>query len=107
MKIKEYFKVVLILPGNVLVTIPFLIFLFTKNSFSYVLIKFISPMFYIAVFFLVIGLWLSIWSVRTFYFKGGDGTPGPWKPIKKTCHCWTLSLCTQSNANRCIFFAFI
>ena len=51
MKIKEYFKVVLILPGNVLVTIPFLIFLFTKNSFPYVLINFISPMFYIAIFF--------------------------------------------------------
>ena len=55
MKIKEYFKVVLILPGNVLVTIPLLIFLFTKNSFSYDLINFISPLFYIAIFFLVIG----------------------------------------------------
>ena len=21
--------------------------------------------------------------MRTFYFKGGDGTPGPWKPISK------------------------
>ena len=83
MKIKEYFKVVLILPGNVLVTIPLLIFLFTRNSFSYGLINFISPLFYITIFFLVIGLWLAIWSVRTFYFKGGDGTPGPWKPISK------------------------
>ena len=83
MKIKEYFKVVLILPGNVLITIPLLIFLFTRNFFSYGLINFISPMFYIAIFFLVIGLWLAIWSVRTFYFKGGDGTPGPWKPISK------------------------
>ena len=81
MKIKEYFKVVLILLGNVLVTIPLLIFLFTRNSFSYGLINFISPLFYITILFL--GLWLAIWSVRTFYFKGGDGTPGPWKPISK------------------------
>ena len=70
MKIKEYFKVVLILPGNVLVTIPLLIFLFTRNSFSYALINFNSPLFYIAIFFLIIGLWLAIWSVRPFYFKG-------------------------------------
>ena len=42
MKIKEYFKVVLILPGNVLITIPLLIFLFTRNSFSYDLINFIN-----------------------------------------------------------------
>ena len=83
MKIKEYFKVVLILPGNVLVTIPLLIFLFTRNSFSYGLINFISPLFYITILFLIIGLGLAIWSVRTFYFKGGDGTPGPWKPISK------------------------
>ena len=83
MKIKEYFKVVLILPGNVLIAIPFLIFLFTRNSFSYDLISFNSPLFYIAILFLIIGLWLSVWSVKTFYFKGGDGTPGPWKPISK------------------------
>jgi len=24
---------------------------------------------------------LAIWSVRTFYNKGGDGTPGPWQPV--------------------------
>ena len=83
MKKKEYFKVVLILPGNVLVTIPLLVFLFTRNSFSYGLINFISPLFYIVMFFLIIGFWLAIWSIRTFYFKGGDGTPGPWKPISK------------------------
>ena len=83
MKIKEYFKVVLILPGNILVTIPLLIFLFSRNYFSYAVINFNSSLFYIAILFLIIGLWLAIWSVRTFYFKGGDGTPGPWKPISK------------------------
>ena len=83
MKIKEYFKVVLILPENILFTIPLIIFLFTRNSFSYGLINFITPLFYIAILFLIIGMWLAIWSVRTFYFKGGNGTPGPWKPINK------------------------
>ena len=32
-------------------------------------------------FFLTLGLLLAIWSVRTFYTKGGDGTPGPWRPV--------------------------
>ena len=31
--------------------------------------------------FFVLGLLLAIWSVRTFYTKGGDGTPGPWRPV--------------------------
>ena len=79
MKRKEYLKVVLILPGNVLVTIPLLIVLFTRNSYS--LIDSRSVLFYLAIFFLVLGLFLAIWSVRTFYSKGGDGTPGPWRPV--------------------------
>jgi protein-S-isoprenylcysteine O-methyltransferase Ste14 len=33
------------------------------------------------MFFLTLGLLLAIWSVRTFYIKGGDGTPGPWRPV--------------------------
>ena len=81
MKRIEYLKVVLILPGNVLITIPFLIFLFTQNSHSYQLADPYTLIFYIAVFFLILGLWLAIWSVRTFYVRGGDGTPGPWRPI--------------------------
>ena len=81
MKRKEYLKVVLILPGNVLITIPFLIFLFTRNSYSYYLVDFDNFLFYVAMFFLVLGLLLTIWSVRTFYIKGGEGTPGPWRPV--------------------------
>ena len=81
MKRKEYLKVVLILPGNVLITIPLLIFLFTRKSYSYGLISFNNPFFYISVVFLVFGLWLAIWSVLTFYSKGGEGTPGPWRPV--------------------------
>ena len=81
MKRKEYLKVVLILPGNVLITIPFLIFLFTRNSYSYYLADFDNFLFYAAMFFLALGLFLAIWSVRTFYTKGGEGTPGPWRPI--------------------------
>jgi len=81
MKSKEYLKVVLILPGNVLITIPLLIFLFTRNSYSYYLANLHSFLFYIAMLFLALGLLLTIWSVRTFYTKGGDGTPGPWRPV--------------------------
>ena len=81
MKRKEYLKVVLILPGNVLITIPFLIFLFTQNSYSYYLVGFDNFLFYVAMFFLSLGLLLAIWSVRTFYTKGGEGTPGPWRPV--------------------------
>ena len=81
MKRKEYLKIVLILPGNVLITIPLLIFLSTRNSYSYYLVNLHNFLFYVAMFFLALGLLLAIWSVRTFYTKGGDGTPGPWRPI--------------------------
>ena len=33
------------------------------------------------MFLLALGLLLVIWSVRTFYTKGGDGTPAPWQPV--------------------------
>ncbi len=82
MKRKEYLKVVLILPGNVLITIPFLIFLFSRNYYSFYLVGFDNFLFYVAMFFLALGLFLAIWSVRTFYTKGGDGTPGPWRPVR-------------------------
>jgi len=81
MKKKEYLKVVLILPGNVLITIPLLIFLFTRNSYAYDLVSAANLLFYVAMFFLVLGMFLAIWSVRTFYTKGGEGTPGPWRPV--------------------------
>jgi hypothetical protein len=81
MKIKEYLKVVLILPGNVLITIPLLIILFTRKSFSFELVNPHNFLFYVAMFFLALGLLLVIWSVRTFYIKGGNGTPGPWRPV--------------------------
>ena len=81
MKKKEYLKVVLILPVNVIITIPLLIILFTRNSYSYDLANSHNFLFYVAMFFLALGLLLAIWSVRTFYNKGGDGTPGPWQPV--------------------------
>ena len=62
-------------------TIPLLIFLFTRNSYSYYLVSSYNFLFYVAMFFLTLGLFLAIWSVRTFYTKGGDGTPGPWRPV--------------------------
>ena len=81
MKRKEYLKVALILPGNVLFSIPFLIFLFTRGSYTYYFVGFEKFLFYVALIFLALGLLLTIWSVQTFYNKGGDGTPGPWRPV--------------------------
>ena len=81
MKKKDYLKVVLILPENVLITIPLLIYFFTRNSYAYDLSNPHNFLFYLAIFFLALGLFLAIWSVRTFYIKGGDGTPAPWSPI--------------------------
>ena len=81
MKRTEYLKVILILPGNVLITIPLLIFLSTRNSYSYYLVNLHNFLFYVAMFFLALGLFLAIWSVRTFYTTGGEGTPGPWRPV--------------------------
>ena len=83
MKKLEYFKVVLILPGNVLITIPLIIYFLTKETYSYHLINLSSVLFYISLLFLILGLWLAIWSVRTFYNFGGEGTPGPWKPVSR------------------------
>jgi len=83
MKKLEYFKVILILPGNVLITIPLIIYFLTKENSSYHLINLSSILFYISLLFFILGLWLAIWSVRTFYNFGGDGTPGPWKPVRK------------------------
>ena len=37
--------------------------------------------YYISILFLGLGLFLAIWSVRTFFSKGGEGTQGPWKPV--------------------------
>ena len=81
MKRKEYLKVALILPGNVLITIPLLIYLLTRNFYSFDLLNPNNFLFYVSVFFFLLGLWLAIWSVRSFYNKGGDGTPGPWQPV--------------------------
>ena len=66
---------------NVIITIPLLIILFTRNSYSYDLANSHNFLFYVAMFFLALGLFLAIWSVRTFYTKGGEGTPGPWRPV--------------------------
>ena len=81
MKRTEYLKVVLILPGNVLITIPLLIYFITRNLYSYEITQPPHFLFFISMFFLFLGLFLAIWSVRTFYNKGGEGTPAPWKPV--------------------------
>ena len=80
MELKEYIKVIILLPVNVLVTIPIIISLISKKKFSFNFIGLNNLLFYLSIIFLVVGLWLAIWSVKTFYLKGGKGTPGPWNP---------------------------
>ena len=79
----EYFKVVLILPGNVLITIPMIIYFLTKKFYLYHLINLSNILFYLSLFFLILGFWLTFWSVQTFYNHGGGGTPGPWRPVTR------------------------
>ena len=61
MEIKEYIKVIILLPVNVLVTIPIIISLISKKKFSFNFIGLNNLLFYISIIFLVVGLWLAIW----------------------------------------------
>ena len=72
-------KAILILPFNVLVTIPAVILYFCQFDI-------ISPAFslelILMLFLLVLGFFLVIWTMRLFAAVG-KGTPAPWDPIDK------------------------
>lgn len=72
-------KAILILPFNVLITIPLFILYFngfeiigTKNIF----LLFLTPMLFIS------GLTLMFWTMKLFA-QVGKGSPAPWDPINK------------------------
>jgi protein-S-isoprenylcysteine O-methyltransferase Ste14 len=74
-------KSILILPFNVLITIPFLITLFSKNDYpifveSYSLISVL-----VGVLMGIIGLILVGWTISDFS-KLGKGSLAPWNPTK-------------------------
>lgn len=76
-------RAILILPGNVLVVIPALVLWLTADSSSAGQVS--GPaqyQFWLALFLLIPGLSLSIWTARLF-LKKGEGTPAPWDPPRK------------------------
>ena len=99
-------KSILILPFNVLITIPFLITLFSKNDYpifveSYSLISVL-----VGVLMGIIGLILVGWTISDFS-KLGKGSLAPWNPHKKSCCNMNLSTCSKSYDNRGYHNSFI
>ena len=70
----RWLSVILLLPVNVRVIAPLLLFEFDPSQSSN-LEKGLS------LFVGVLGAGLSLSSVRLFTTKGGGGTPAPWDPI--------------------------
>ncbi len=74
--IVRWLSAILLLPVNVTVIAPLLLFEFDPSQSSN-LAKSLS------LFVGLLGLGLSISSVRLFATKGGAGTPAPWDPINR------------------------
>ena len=72
-------KAILILPFNVLVTIPAVILYFSQFD---IISPAFSLEFILMLFLLVLGFFLVIWTMRLFAAVG-KGTPAPWDPIDK------------------------
>ena len=72
-------KAILILPFNVLISIPLLILYF--SGFETIEIKNIFLLFLMFMLF-VSGLILMIWTMKLFA-RVGKGSPAPWNPINK------------------------
>lgn len=72
-------KAILILPFNVLVTVPIIILYFS----DFKIIRFSQPIALVVMFLLIgCGLWLMIATMRLFAAVR-QGSPAPWNPIKK------------------------
>lgn len=72
-------KAILILPFNVLVTIPAVILYFCQFE---IISPALSFKFILMLFLLVLGFFLVIWTMRLFAAVG-KGSPAPWNPIDK------------------------
>lgn len=72
-------KAILILPFNVLVTIPAVILYFCRFD---IISPAFSFKFILMLFLLALGFFLVIWTMRLFATVG-KGTPAPWDPIDK------------------------
>lgn len=92
-------KAILILPFNVLITIPLFILYFngfeiigTKNIF----LLFLTPMLFIS------GLTLMFWTMKLFA-QVGKGSPAPWDPINKLITHGPYAYVRNPHAPRCFF----
>jgi protein-S-isoprenylcysteine O-methyltransferase Ste14 len=76
-------KTIIVLPGTVLVFIPVVILLTTRNSkFEPELASPAQIWFWIALLTASVGLALCSWTAALF-LKFGGGTPAPWNPPKR------------------------
>ena len=76
-------KSIIVLPGTVLVFIPAVILLATRDSkFASELTSPVRFWFWLALLGASVGLTLCAWTARLF-MKYGRGTPAPWNPPKK------------------------
>ena len=76
-------KTIILLPGTVLVFVPAVILLSTRNSkFAPDLVSLAQIWFWIALLAASGGLALSVWT-STLFMKFGRGTPAPWDPPKR------------------------
>jgi protein-S-isoprenylcysteine O-methyltransferase Ste14 len=76
-------KTIIVLPGTVLVFVPALILLLTKDSRFHP--RLTSPRqlwFWLALLVAGIGFVLCVWTVKHL-IKYGQGTPAPWDPPRK------------------------
>ena len=79
---RPYLRAILILPGNVLVTVPVLILAFTTTGgLAWELSAPGRLQFWPALACFALGLWLMASTMRLFA-RRGEGTPAPWDPPK-------------------------
>jgi len=76
-------RTIIALPGTVLVFIPAIILLLSKDSrFSPRLTTPSQIWFWLALLAASVGFTLCVWTVKCF-IKYGEGTPAPWDPPRK------------------------
>ena len=76
-------KTIILLPGTVLVFVPTVILLTTRDSrLAPELVPPAQVWFWMALLAASVGLALSVWTA-TLFMKFGGGTPAPWDPPKR------------------------
>lgn len=74
----QWIKAIVLLPGNALIVIPAILLYFTNYSYAYPH----TVQIIIGMIFLLLGLFLAIWTMYLFEVVG-KGTAAPWHPPQK------------------------